>query len=255
MQTWMISDISSYVWVAFAVFLRIGPAIALTPGFGENSVSVRVKLSLGLAVSLAIVPLVEHQIPKDLETIADFSLFSLRETIIGSFIGLFARGVILLLSLAGSVISQSVSLAQITGNMTEAMPTIGHILTVTGVALFFSGPLIEYVIRFFLLSYHVDVELFGEGFADFAERSAELLNYVFINGTLLASAFVALFFVYYLFTGFLNKTMPQFMVSFIGVPFVALFSIFYLYKTSEHMLTVWQKKAIGLLLIPFDALQ
>ena len=70
--------------------------------------------------------------------------------------------------------------------------------------------------------------------AVFADVLTSLLAYVTHHGVMLAAGFIALFSVYYLFAGFMNKAMPQLMVTFIGIPFVAMASIFFWNKTSTR---------------------
>lgn len=251
----IVSELQNQLWLVFAVFLRIGPAIALSPGFGETSTPARVKLVLALILSAAIVPIVENRLPTDDFTHQQAFHFALTETVFGFFMGLISRGVLFLLEQTGIVISQAVSLAQLVGNSTELLPVIGHILTVAGLAVIMAGPLGDQIIFSFAYSYHLTVDTLESIFGTIAELSSELLNYIFNHGMAIAGSFVTLFFVYYLFTGFVNKGMPQFMVSFVGIPFVALVSIIYLHRHAELILTVWQERSLSILMMPFEALE
>jgi flagellar biosynthetic protein FliR len=86
----------------------------------------------------------------------------------------------------------------------------------------------------------------------FAATITSMMNFIFNHAVVLSAGFGSLMFVYYLCIGFINKAMPQFMVSFIGIPFVALFSIYFLHQHSEFLLTVWQDKALTILMMPFE---
>jgi len=251
----VISELQTQLWLVFAVFLRIGPAIALSPGYGANSTPPRVKLVLALVLSTAIVPVVENRLPSGEFTFQQSFNFALTETVFGFFMGLVARGVLLLLEQVGTVISQAVSLAQLIGNSAELLPVIGHILTVAGLAVIMAGPLGDQIIFVFAYSYHLTIDTIGSIIEAMAEISTELLNYIFNQGFAIAGSFVTLLFVYYLFTGFVNKAMPQFMVSFVGIPFVALLSIVYLHRNAELILMVWQEKSLSILMMPFEAMK
>lgn len=255
MDDFFVNEVQYQLWLVFAVFLRIGPAIALSPGYGANSTPPRVKLVLALMLSAAIVPVVENQLPSGKFTFQESVSFGLTEIVFGFFMGMIARGVLFLLEQVGVVISQAVSLAQLIGSSAELLPVIGHILTVAGLALIMAGPLGDQIIFVFAYSYHLSIGTLDSIVEVMAEISSELLNYIFNHGMAIAGSFVTLLLVYYLFTGFVNKAMPQFMVSFVGIPFVALLSIVYLHRNAELILTVWQEKALTILMMPFEALK
>lgn len=222
-----ISELQTTLMYSFLVFLRVGTAIAMSPGLGENYLSPRIKLITGLTVSFAIAPVVREFITFEEMHRIEYAIFATRELIVGLFFGLFARGVIFLLEKAGAIISQMASLAQLLPLDSISMPTFGHILVVTGLALYFYTPLHNYAITIFFESYSFAMPTEAEARAYFAELSASLLDFVFRHGFILSIGFVIIWTVFYLFVGFANKTFPQFMVSFVGIPFVALFSVFF----------------------------
>ncbi|PWL34733.1 flagellar biosynthetic protein FliR [Marivita sp. XM-24bin2] len=247
----ILAEFSDQFWLIGAVFLRIGPAFYLAPGFGENYVSVRIRLAAALVFAAAISPVLEPHIPAVRPAGAEFLVFMLRETATGLFIGLFGRGMIFLLEQAGTIISQSISLAQMLGNATEPIPVIGHFLVTTGIAILYSTSLADQMLYAFAASYTAQLpspELLA---SFFASKITSLVNLVFTQAVVLSSGFLSLMFVYYLCIGFINKAMPQFMVSFIGIPFVALFSIYFLYLHFDLLLDVWQEKALSILMMPF----
>ncbi|MFP7569306.1 flagellar biosynthetic protein FliR [Marivita sp. S2033] len=249
----LLSELTDQVWLVFAVFLRIAAAISLAPGYGESYVSARVRLIIALFLSVAIAPVLQPYLPAESLEARDLFFFAIKEVSFGIFIGLFARGIVYLLELAGTMISQTVSLSQMLGNATEPMPVMSHILTVTGLALIFSTTLDDQIVYAFAASYFVELPIWAEIWGYFAEKSSELLNFLFVNAVVLSSGFISLFFVYYLFIGFVNKAMPQFMVSFIGIPFVALYSIYFLQIHHELLLTVWRERALTILMMPFES--
>lgn len=242
-------------WLAAAVFLRIGPAFFLAPGYAERFVSTRVRLALAISFSLAIAPVLEPHLPKAAPSGSDLLQFAARETSIGLFIGLVSRGIIFLLEKAGAIISQSISLSQMLGNATEPMPVISHILTTTGLAILYSTSLADQMLYSFAAGYILSLTSFIDLWGYFASRAIYLINFIFNQAVTLSSAVLSLMFIYYLFIGFTNKAMPQFMVSFIGIPFVALMSIHFMYQHHELLLRVWQEKARYIMMSPYGEQQ
>lgn len=247
-----LDNVSEQVRDTFLVFLRVGPAIALAPGYGETAVPARVRLMLGLFFSFAISPWVQSALPSEFDNTAEFAQFALRETLIGSFFGIIARGTIFLIEKAGAVISQTASLAQMLGNASQPMPVMSHILMVAGLALIFATPISDAILLSFISSYTLDFASLDRPASYYAEHAKDLINYVFNQGVTLSMGFVSLFFVYYLLSGFINKAMPQFMVTFIGIPLVALCSIVFMYKHFDLVLSVWQENAMTILMMPFE---
>lgn len=253
MDAGFVAEFSSQFWLVSAVFLRIGPAFFLAPGYAERFVSARIRLVVALFFSMAIAPVLEPYLPESVPAGSDLMKFALRETIIGLFIGLVSRGMIFLLEKAGAIISQSVSLAQMLGNATEPMPVISHLLTTTGLAILYSTSLADQMLYAIVKGYSLSLSSFIGLPGFLAAKATHLKSYIFTQSVVLSSAVISVMFVYHLFTGFTNKAMPQFMVSFIGIPFVALFSIHFLYQHHELLLTVWQEKAKEILMLPYTS--
>lgn len=246
-----IAELSTQFWLVCAVFVRIGPAIYLAPGYGESYVSVRVRLSIAGFFSVAIAPVLAPYISDATQIRAELLEFLLRESTIGFFIGLMSRGMIYLLEKAGAIISQTISLSQMLGNATDPMPVIGHLLTTAGIAILFSVSLADQMLYSFVASYSLALPTMASLTGFFASKVTELINYIFTHAVVLASAVLSVMFVYYLCIGFINKAMPQFMVSFIGIPFVSIFSIHFLYQHHELLLNAWQDKARIILMLPY----
>lgn len=245
----------SEAWLVFAVFLRVGPATALAPGLGHSSVPMRARLLVGLVLSAAIVPIVRPMLPPVMPEPVAFALFAVKELVIGFFFGLFARGIMYLLEMAGAIISQTVTMAQMFPNNSEPISIMAHFLTVAGLALIFSTSILQNILWLFLSSYAFEVPTLADITGFMAERVADLLDFLFGKAVILASGFLGIFAVYYLFTGFLNKTMPQFMVIFVGVPFVALFSMEILRNNAELILTTWTEMTERILRMPLEGVR
>jgi flagellar biosynthesis protein FliR len=147
-------------WYVFAVFLRIGPAFLMTPGIGERSVSMRIRILIALVFAAAISPIVQSELPSEPPPIADLALFMARESFIGFFFGLFAKGIMSMLEIAGSIISQTVSLSQMFPSNSDPVSIMGHILIVAGLALIFSTPIFGTILTAFVSSYFLTIPSF-----------------------------------------------------------------------------------------------
>lgn len=247
------AEIVSTFWLVGAVFLRIGSAFFFAPGYGEQSVSIRVRLAVALAFSAVIAPVQAPFLPESPPGISQMIEFASLEILIGLFIGIIARGMIFLLEKTGVIISQSISLSQMLGNVGTPMPVISHLLVSVGLALIFSTSLANQMLYSLALSYNITWPEISDVVSYFAQKKIEFITFITGKSVKLASGVIALIFVYNLFIGFSNKAMPQLMVSFIGIPFVSLMSIMFLQQHGELLLEIWQNSAASILMLPFES--
>src|SRR5690606_11454635 len=108
----MLDDfLSVNVWSFLVVFLRLGAAFMVVPGFGEAFIPPRVRLVLALAVSFLVLPGVAPSLPAEPSTPAALLLLILGETLIGLVMGGVLRLLLGALHLAGSIIAQQSGVA------------------------------------------------------------------------------------------------------------------------------------------------
>ena len=112
------------------VFLRVGAMMALLPAFGEQSVPQRVRLVLTVAFTAITAPAIWDQLPPRPEMAA-----LLGGVAAGLLLGAGLRLLVMALQMAGTMIAQATSLAQIFGGMGEPQPAVGHLLVAAGLAL------------------------------------------------------------------------------------------------------------------------
>lgn len=220
---------------AFAVFLRMTAFFALMPGFGEQSVPMRVKLSLSVAMTILVFPAVI--LPDEFPPVL-FMIFS--EIATGVFFGMTIRLFILALQTAGSIAGQSTSLAQLFGgNAAEPLPAMGHIMVISGIALAIMLDLHVKAALFFLFSY--DVVPLGQmpSGAMVAEWGMQRVSHAFSLAFSLAAPFIVLSVVYNLAIGAINKAMPQLMVAFVGAPLITAGGLILLLFSAPVILQVW----------------
>ncbi|TQF00824.1 MAG: flagellar biosynthetic protein FliR [Spiribacter salinus] len=227
-----------YLAVGFFVMLRVGPIIGFMPGYGEAVVSVRVKLALGLCLTLAVLPLIEPgNLPSERSEILA-TVF--RETVLGLFFGLGMRFFVIALQTAGSMAAQATSLAQLfAGAAAEPMPAIGHLLVVSGLALAMIIGLPVRVIEFLDMTYRA-FPLGGDyDLSRLAEWASGLVSRSFALAFSMAAPFLVMSLLYNLVLGVINRAMPQLMVAFVGAPVITAGGLIFLLIFGPIMLSLW----------------
>lgn len=233
------------VWIAFAIFARVGAAAVLLPAFGEQVVSARVKLTIALAFFALIAPIVWSDMTASLQERSETHAL-LAETVAGLAIGIFFRLMVVVLQITGAVAAQSTSLMQLFGTGLGADPqaSFSTLLVVSGLALATSLGFHVQVTQAFIWSY----EIFPAGQfpspADMAEWGVGHVAYVFGFGFALAAPFVLASFIYNLGLGIINKAMPQLMVAFVGAPAISMGGLVVLLFASPLILSFWVEHLI-----------
>jgi flagellar biosynthetic protein FliR len=236
------------LWAWALVILRVGAAMALLPAFGEQAVPQRVRLVLTLAFAAIVAPAVAP----GLAGIAPGFLPMAAEVVAGLAIGIALRLFILALQIAGAIVAQSTSLAQIFGGMgPEPQPAIGFLLTMAGLALAVAAGLHVRVAELFILSYGVLPGGRLPGAADLSHWGLAQVARAFALGFTLAAPFVIAATLYNLAIGVINRAMPMLMVSFVGAPALSAGALVMLVLLLPLGLGVWRQALDGFLASPF----
>lgn len=234
----LISLVQSHLWLGFVVFLRVAATVALLPGFGEQTVPMRIKVAIAVAFTFVVAASLSISLPAfSLESLA---LLAATETIAGVMIGLGIRLFILALQTAGSIAAQSTSLSQILGGAAiEPIPAMGYVLTVGAVALAVMAGLHVKAAQLLIHSYTLlPLGLFSNG-SDVADWGLAQVARAFELAFVLSAPFVLMSILYNLALGVINKAMPQLMVAFVGAPVITLGGLFLLFLAAPTMLSVW----------------
>lgn len=247
----LVSLTQSQLWLGFLVFLRVGATVSLLPGFGEQSVPMRIKLVVALAFTLIVSPSLSVSLPEI--SIGSLALLAVTETVAGVLIGLGIRLFILALQTAGSIAAQSTSLSQILGGAAiEPIPAMGYVLTVGAVALAVMAGLHVKAAQLLIHSYTLlPLGLFSNG-SDVADWGLAQVARAFELAFVLAAPFVLMSILYNLALGVINKAMPQLMVAFVGAPVITLGGLLLLFLAAPTMLGVWLSALDHFMANPFD---
>jgi len=229
--------------VAAAMLIRTSTFVMLLPGIGEGMTPMQVRIFVAFAFTAMLLPIVDAPV----EAITVPLLVS--EALIGLAFGFTVRVFFFALSLTGALIAQALSLSQVFGfaSQGDSSGLLSTTLTLTATVLFFSTDFDILVI-----------EQFTDGLAELplgqaalldtgglSQRMTDLAAVSFRLGLTLAIPFSVLNFAYYLTLGFINRAMPQLMVTFVGLPAIVLGGLILFMVCSTALLTVWIDRAMN----------
>ncbi len=203
------------------VFARIGSAIMVLPGFGEVTVTARVRLAVALALSFVLLPVVSVHLPTLPQDSSVVLLLLGGEILIGLAIGMVGRLLITSLQIGGTIIAFNTGLgsaqmfdpaAQQQGAITSAF------LTTLGVTLLFVTNLHHLMLVALADSYVAFVPGAPLPLGDFADLAAQLVAKAFRLGMQMAMPILIVSMVIYIGMGLMARLMPQIQVFFIALP-------------------------------------
>ncbi len=211
----------SEIFVYMAVFVRLGAAFLVIPGFGEAVVPARLRLMMAVAITLVIVPIVRQTLPPMPNGPGELIAFVAIETGVGFFIGAIARLLVTTLDLAGTIISMQIGLSTAT-IFNPALQTTG---TLTGVLLSLGGlvTILETNLHHLLLEGLVDsYTLFRPTepmpVGDFSDTFARMIGASFRVGVQIAMPFIVLSLLFTFALGLISRLMPTLQIFFVSVP-------------------------------------
>ncbi len=209
------------IFAILLIFVRVGAAVMLLPGYGEPFVSPRLRLILALLISLVVAPVLSQTLPAMPESAAMLVLLILGEVLIGVFMGTVARVILAALTTAGMLIGYMSTMANALTNDPSAAQQgsiAGSFLTVVALLTIFTLDLHHMLLLAVVDSY----ELFAPGqvppIGDFSEMMARMVAKTFLLSFQIAAPFVAVGLTFFLGLGLLGRLMPQMQVFFVAMP-------------------------------------
>lgn len=239
------------LWGGAIVFLRVAAAMSVLPGFGEQSLSVRIKGVLALLLTVVVAPAALPGIALPDPSLGALAHALATETLSGLFIGILLRLFVMAIQTAGSIAAQSTSLAQIAGAQgMDPMPAIGQVLTLAGLALLMATGFHVKAAAFLVLSYDLMPALQFPDASLVADAGRARVGQAFTLAFSLAAPFVILSVLYNLTLGVINKAMPQLMVAFVGAPVITFGSVAMLFLCAPLILSAWLEAFEAFLINP-----
>ena len=225
------------------VVARLSFVIFFMPGIGEQVVPVQLRLMILLAIAMAMASTGVVAVPS-LESLSGYGAILLSELTIGFCLGAILRVSVWMLSIAGTIISQSIGLSQLLGIALEreAQSLTGSMLSMAGTAILLTAD-------FHLNAIASLMRLYGEipvgalsalDWDLLIQRSFSAVGFA----VLLAWPFVAVNLLYNICLGFINKALPQLMVAFVGAPLMIGGGTILLALSAVGLLVVWKDRVI-----------
>ena len=172
-----------------------------------------------------------------------FAGLAASEAIIGLALGMSVRLFLMGLQMAGIIAAQSTSLSQVLGNIgIDALPAMGAVLLVSGLALAVMMGLHVRVAEFLIYSYQIFPLGDYPAPAGFSEWGIHRIARAFYMAFTLAAPFLITAVIYNLALGVINRAMPQLMVFFVGAPVITFGGLFILMVASPLILDVWMRE-------------
>lgn len=204
-----------------AVFMRIGTAMMVLPGFGELNVPAQVRLALALTTSFVVAPVVAASYPPMPSELAPFVGILLGEFAYGLALGVLARIFMMTLNIAGNVIASE-------SGLSFAMnfdPTVGiqgallsSFLTMLGVTLVFQADLHHYMIAGLINAYDVLKPGTAPPWGDFADLASRTVNKTFRLAIQMSAPFIVFNLVFNAAAGTVARLLPQIQIFFLAMP-------------------------------------
>lgn len=223
------------------VFLRVGSAFMLMPGFNSSYVNMQVRLSIALAVAVVLMPVIAPHLPPQPHDTVLFLKYILFEITIGIYMAVVMQIIYSALSLAGNISGQAIGFA----NAQIFDPTfqtqtiiIETFLSITAITVIFLTNTHHLMLTAVVDSYH----LFPVGqplpLADFSNQLSQTLNNAFTMGFKIGSPFIAFTIVFYVGMGLVSRLMPQLNIFFLSLPLQIYFGLGLLFITLP-MMVMW----------------
>lgn len=106
----LLATLPALVFQAALLFCRLGAAVMLLPGLGESEVPATIRLSLGLLLTLLLLPSLAPGLPAMPEAPGEVLRVLALELLAGLWLGGLARGLMLALAQAGQVMGSMIGL-------------------------------------------------------------------------------------------------------------------------------------------------
>ena len=203
------------------VFLRLGSAFMLMPGFMTSFINTQVRLSIALALSIILMPLISTHLPPAPQDTATFITYTLSEITIGIFLGLVMQFLYFSLRFAANLAGPAIgfSNAQIFDPSFQSQTIVlESFLSMVALTVIFITDIHHLMLGAVIDSYH----LFPVGqnlpWGDFSDNLSQNLNKAFVMGFKLGSPFVAFTIIFYVGMGLVSRLMPQLNIFFLSLP-------------------------------------
>jgi flagellar biosynthetic protein FliR len=236
----VIPETAAAFMIAFA---RIGTLVMLMPGIGERLISVRIRLTIAVLLTMVLLPVIRPTLTLPGPDAAPALVMLLVSEIgIGLVIGFSVRMIVASLQTAGTIIAQNLNLSfamAVDPALGTQNVTIANFLALLGTAMVFATDLHHLAI----VGIHDSYQMMPPGrlppSSDAAMLVLSSLARGFVISVQVAAPFIAFGILFNLALGLLARLMPQIQVFFISIPASILLGMVLLAATIGVMMAVY----------------
>jgi len=211
----------SHAFGFMLVVARVGSALLMGPGLGENDIPATVRAALAVVFSILIYPLLRTDLPSTPATVAELVGLLVPEIVIGAWIGLMARIVTMAFAMAGGIISFMIGLSsvlQIDPSLGTQVPGLQRLFSLAAIALLFASGLYILPIQAIIGTY----DLVPPGHVFDLGGATDLLTRVistsFGLALRLAAPFIVLCIAWQAMMGFVSRLVPNIHTHVVSAP-------------------------------------
>lgn len=209
------------IFAFLLVFIRIGAAFMVVPGFGEAFIPARVRLSIALGVSFLVMPFAASQIPPEPSTPIGLLLLIVGELVIGLVMGGVLRLLLSSLHVAGTIIAQQSGLAAAQffdpAQMTQGAIT-STFMTLMGLTMIFVTDMHHLFIEGIFATYRLFPVAQVPDFGSISMLITDFVQQSFLLGFQMSAPFLVFGITFYMGIGLINRLMPQVQIFFVAMP-------------------------------------
>lgn len=225
-------------WILILVYVRVQACILALPGLGGQTISIRVKVALAMALT----PLLAGPFPPASLPGSPLGIGAgiIMEMVLGFASGMFLRLLAGAIGIATTAMATSSSLSQLVGVQTEDAPhPLGRIFHYGGMAVLMALGFPVMVVE--LMFDGLNLWPPG-GFPDVAglgKEAVKIMSTSFVLAMMIAAPFTLGGFLYQALSGAINRVMPSLPVVFIGAPASILLALCAAALLAPLLIEVW----------------
>ncbi len=233
-----------HIYNFMLVFLRLGSALAFMPGFTTSYINMRQRLSIAVAIAIALIPFLQSYFPPIPQDSASFIRMISFEILVGVFLGMLMQFLYAALSLAGSFAAQAIGFANaqiFDPTFQNQSVVIETFLSLIAITIIFITDLHHLMLSAVIDSYNLFPVGANLPVDDFSNFLSQTLNKSFIMGFKIGAPFIAFTIIFYTGMGLLSRLMPQLNIFFLSLPLQIYLGLGLLLITTPMMI-VWFTK-------------
>jgi len=217
MQELIFAEVYKFIFI----FLRLGSALMLMPGFNSSYINMRIRLSVSIMLSVILIPFLSEYIPAPSPNMTENIRIFFIEICYGLFLGVIMQIIYFAINLCGNFVGQSSGFAN--AQMFDPTSQNQSIVSETFLSL------IAITVIFIIDLHHLMISAVIDSYSlwtvgqqlpteDIAQFISTLMNKSFIIGFKIGSPFIAFTIIFYTGMGLLSRLMPQLNIFFLSLP-------------------------------------